>query len=217
MLLTLHKPLQMLDMDRKFVGHAWCKVITINIKNSFGFNFRKAHCFGHLCCVQDNCENFVHTAYCNEILWCSECTHILIISQITLFPSVSSLACKFYHAPPFCVIDYNGQIYYVVHKLQSILRVVIYLGIHKHPMADGKCKKFVNKTKRLITKEVNHMFDAKIFVISLSASKTFLVTHLFDDNGDGPMELLKGEQLKHIQDKFFELNLPNHVLSPNVT
>jgi hypothetical protein len=53
------------------------------------------------------------------------------------------------------------------------------------------------------------MLDAKIFAILLSASKTFLVTHLFDDNGDGPMELLKGEQLKHIQDKFFELNSPN--------
>jgi hypothetical protein len=53
------------------------------------------------------------------------------------------------------------------------------------------------------------MFDAKILAISLSANKTFLATHLFNDNGNGPMELVKGEQLKHIQDKFFELTLPN--------
>ncbi len=46
-----HKPLQMQGMDRKYDGHVWCKVITTNIKNSFGFSFRKARCFGHLCCV----------------------------------------------------------------------------------------------------------------------------------------------------------------------
>ncbi len=37
MLLTTHTPLQMQGMDRKYDGHAWCKVITTNIKNNFGF------------------------------------------------------------------------------------------------------------------------------------------------------------------------------------
>jgi hypothetical protein len=42
------------------------------------------------------------------------------------------------------------------------------------------------------------MLDAKISSISFSASKTFLVNYLLDDSSDGTMELLKGEQLKHI-------------------
>jgi hypothetical protein len=46
------------------------------------------------------------------------------------------------------------------------------------------------------------MLDAKVFTILLSASKTFLATRLFDESGNGPMELLKGEYLKQIQDKF---------------
>jgi hypothetical protein len=33
--------------------------------------------------------------------------------------------------------------------------------------------------------------------------------HLFNDSGDGIVELLNSEQLEHIQDKFLELSLPN--------
>ncbi len=54
----------------------------------------------------------------------------------------------------------------------------------------------MDETKRLIIKEVNHTPNAKISTISPSVSNTFLVTHLFDDSGDGLMELLKGEQLE---------------------
>jgi len=53
------------------------------------------------------------------------------------------------------------------------------------------------------------MLDAKIFSISFSASKTLLANYLLDDSGNGTMELLKGEQLKHIQDKFCELSSLN--------
>jgi hypothetical protein len=42
---------KMQGMDKKNDGHAWCKVITTNIKNSFGPSFRKIHCLGHLHCV----------------------------------------------------------------------------------------------------------------------------------------------------------------------
>jgi hypothetical protein len=63
-------------------------------------------------------------------------------------------------------------------------------------MADGKCRGFVDETRRLIAKEVNHTLDVKIFVISLGASKTFFVAHLVDDSGNGTMELLNGKQLE---------------------
>jgi hypothetical protein len=49
----------------------------------------------------------------------------------------------------------------------------------------------------------------RIFTISLSASKTFLVTHLFNNSGGGLVELLKGEQLKQIQVKFSKVSSPN--------
>jgi hypothetical protein len=48
--------------------------------------------------------------------------------------------------------------------------MAIHLGVHKHPMVDGKCKESMDETRRLITKEVDRMLDANIFVISLSAS-----------------------------------------------
>jgi len=46
------------------------------------------------------------------------------------------------------------------------------------------------------------MPNANVSTILLSANKTFLATHMFDESGNGPMELLKGEYLKQIQNKF---------------
>ncbi len=83
----------------------------------------------------------------NEIFWLNVCTHILITGEMALFPFPSSLGCKFCYAPPLCVTDCNGQIYYVVHRLKLISRIVIHLGVHKHPIANGKCKEFEDKTK----------------------------------------------------------------------
>jgi hypothetical protein len=39
------------------------------------------------------------------------------------------------------------------------------------------------------------MFNPKISVISLNASKSFLDKHLLNDNGDGTMEFFYDEQL----------------------
>ncbi len=104
-------------MDRKYNGHAWCKVITTNIKNNFGLNFMNACCMGHLHCMQDGYKHFICCAFRNEIFWCDECTHIPIVGQMVMSPYASSFGCKFYHAPPLCVVDYSGLIYYVVHRL----------------------------------------------------------------------------------------------------
>ncbi len=191
-----HNPSQMQGMDRKHGGHARCLVITTNIKNNFGLNFRKACCLGHLCCVQCDYENFVHFGFHNEIFWCGE--HLYSNHKLTLTSSTSLLRCKFCHVFPLCIVDYNGQIYCVVHQLQSISRMVIHLGVHKHHVANGKCKEFVDKTRRLIVKEVDRTLDAKIFVISMNANFTLLVKHMFDDGSDDIMEHFNGEQLKHI-------------------
>jgi hypothetical protein len=113
----------MQGMDKKYDGHAWCKLITTNIKNSFGLSFKKAFCLGHLRCVHDDCEDCIHLmqVICstsrNETLWCGECVHILILGPMTMIPITSSFACKFYHAPAFYVVDCSGRIYYVLHRL----------------------------------------------------------------------------------------------------
>jgi hypothetical protein len=72
-------------------------------------------------------------------------------------------------------------------------RVAIHLGVHNHPIADGKCQELVKETRRLNAKEVDHMPNAKISLISLNANKTFLMNYLLDDSSDGTMELLKGK------------------------
>jgi hypothetical protein len=47
--------------------HAWCKVKTANIKNSFGLGFQSAKCFGHLQCQNDSCSMFFRFGVCNEV------------------------------------------------------------------------------------------------------------------------------------------------------
>jgi hypothetical protein len=111
---------------------------------------------------------------------------------MTMILFTSLLGYKFCHAPPFYVVDCGGRIYYVVHRLQSMSRTTIHLGVHNHLVADGKCWEFVEKIKRLITEEVDCMLDANISSISFSASKTFLVSYLLDDYSDGTGQLLKG-------------------------
>jgi hypothetical protein len=99
---------------------------------------------------------------------------------------------------PFCVTNCSEQIYYVVHILQSISKATIHLGVHKHLVVDGKHGESMDETKRLSTKEVDHMPNAKISTNSFNADKTFLVKHLLDDSGDGTIELLHNEQLEQI-------------------
>ncbi len=72
-------------------------------------------------------------------------------------------------------------------------RVTIHLGVHNHPIMDGKCREFIEETRRFIVKEVNCTLDAKMSAISLNAIKTFLVKHLLDDYSNGKMELFIGE------------------------
>jgi hypothetical protein len=60
-------------------------------------------------------------------------------------------------------------------------------------MANGKCREYVDETRRFFAEEVDRTCDAKISMISLAASKTFLVMHLLDDSCNGIVELLNSE------------------------
>jgi hypothetical protein len=61
LLLNAHNFSKMQGMDKKNDGHVWWKVITTNIKNSFGLSFQKTHYLGHLHCVRVDCGNFMHS------------------------------------------------------------------------------------------------------------------------------------------------------------
>jgi hypothetical protein len=72
-------------------------------------------------------------------------------------------------------------------------RMAIHLNVHNHLVVDGKCRQFVEETRRLTIEEVDHMPNARISLISFIVSKTFSVSYLFDDSSDGIVEFFKGE------------------------
>jgi hypothetical protein len=57
----------MQGMDKNHDGHAWLKVMITNIKNNFGFNFKKVRRLGHLHCVKTNYDYLVRSGAWNEI------------------------------------------------------------------------------------------------------------------------------------------------------
>jgi hypothetical protein len=94
---------QMQGMDRKYDGHAWCKVKTSNIKNNFGLGFISNKCLGHLHCDNDSCEHFLHFFVQNKISWTGDSTQIPLIGQFASRPLVCTIVCRFCVASPLCV------------------------------------------------------------------------------------------------------------------
>jgi hypothetical protein len=61
----------------------------------------------------------------------------------------------------------------------------------------------------MVVDEVHCMLTATTLAIALFASLTFLSHHLFDEDGKGPMEFFKGENLNQLWLKFVHLRSPN--------
>jgi hypothetical protein len=60
------------------------------------------------------------------------------------------------------------------------------------------------------------MRNSTSFAITLVVNKTFLYHHLFNENGEGPIELLKGEKFDQTMSKFaplFSFNIQNLIAS----
>jgi len=64
------------------------------------------------------------------------------------------------------------------------------------------CKEVLEEIKVLVEGQVSRTPDVKIFAITLNANKTFLAHHLFNENGEGFMEIFQGEKLDKVMDKF---------------
>jgi hypothetical protein len=94
------------------------------------------------------------------------------------------------------------RIYYVIHKLQSLSRATIHFGTHEHLVAEDMCREALEEIKVLVEGYVSHSLDAKIFVITLNVSTTFLAHSLVNENGEGHVEILQGEKLDKVMDKF---------------
>ncbi len=62
--------------------------------------------------------------------------------------------------------------------------------------------------KNMVAKEVLRMANVTSFVIALIVSKTFLSSHLFNENGQGTNELLKGDKFNETLLKFIPLCSP---------
>jgi hypothetical protein len=87
------------------------------------------------------------------------------------------------------------HIYYVVHFLPNLSEATIHLLMHAYLIINGKCKELFKEMKNMVVKEILCTHDVTSSTISLVVSKIFLSHHLFNEDGQGVVELLKGHKL----------------------
>ncbi len=75
-------------------------------------------------------------------------------------------------------------------------------GTHSHPITKRMCRKSFKEMKDMVADEVYCTPIATSSAIIFSMNKTFLFYHLFNEDGQGPMELLKGEKQNQTLLKF---------------
>ncbi len=145
-----------------------------------------------------------HLLYLLYIIFLGEkwFTHSVLSSSYTIVHKVCGLS-------PMCAQTCICCMYYVVHSLFDLSRTSIHLKTHAHLIYERKCTKSLEKMKSMVAEEVLHMPNVTSSVISLAMSKTFLSHHLFNEDGEVPMELLKGEKLNQAMLMFVPLCYPN--------
>jgi hypothetical protein len=99
--------------------------------------------------------------------------------------------------------------YCIVHKQDNLIQAAIHLGTHDHSMAKGHSRKVFDQVESLVREEVSHTPRAIMSTIALATSKTFLFKHLLNEDREGQGEVLKGEKLCQMMDKFITLSSPN--------
>jgi hypothetical protein len=91
--------------------------------------------------------------------------------------------------------------YYVIHNFQLLSKVVIHPSTHEHPIVEDMCKDVLEEIKVLVKGQVFCTCEGKISIIILNASKAFLTHHLFNEDGEGHVEILQGEKFDKVIDK----------------
>ncbi len=93
----------------------------------------------------------------------------------------------------------------MVHSLFDLSRAAIHLRTHEHFIFEGKCRKSLKEMKNMVIKDVMRMPNVTSFTISLATNTTFLSSHLFNEDGEIPMELLKDGKLNQAMSMFLLL------------
>jgi hypothetical protein len=99
--------------------------------------------------------------------------------------------------------------YYVKHKQENLIQTTIHLGTHDHLVAKGHSREGFYQVKSLVKKEASHTFGAIALAIALVASINFLSKHQLNEDGEGLVEVLKGNVLCLVTDKFIVLSSPH--------
>jgi hypothetical protein len=99
--------------------------------------------------------------------------------------------------------------YFVVYKHDNLIRATIHLGLHDHLVVEGCSRKVFEHVKSLVKEEASCTLGATASAIVLATSKTFLSEHLLNVDGQGLVEVLKGDKLHQVMDKFLALSSPN--------
>ncbi len=178
-------------MDKKHDGHAWYKVKMNNIKNDFNLNFRRAWYLDHLQCWND--------------AWSGDVVHEL---QGYYF-ALSLPFCRTCNITFLCVKLCLARMYYIVHKQDNLTQTTIHLGLHDHSVVEGCSKKNFKQVKSLVKEEASRTLGAIVLAIGLVTSKTFLLEHLLNKDGQGLVEVLKGDKFCQVMDKFLSLSFLN--------
>ncbi len=72
---------------------------------------------------------------------------------------------------------------------------MIHLNTHDHLVAKGHCRKVMEQVKTLVKEEVFRTLIVTMLAIVLVVSKIFLSEHLFNEDGERLVEVLKADKL----------------------
>jgi hypothetical protein len=87
--------------------------------------------------------------------------------------------------------------------------IVIHLCMCDHQMANNCSREFVQQVKSLVKEKVFCTLWATQLAIALTISKYFFFEHLLNKDEKGLVEVLKGEKLCQMMDKFMTMFSPN--------
>ncbi len=73
-------------------------------------------------------------------------------------------------------------------------------------MVEGHSRKAIEQIKPLVEEEVSRTPWATLSTITLVRSNFFLFEHLLNKDGEGPVEILNGDKLCQVMDKFIGLS-----------
>jgi hypothetical protein len=81
--------------------------------------------------------------------------------------------------------------------------------MHDHMVVEGHFRKVIEQFKPPVEEDVSCTPRATLLAITLTTNKKFIFKHLLNEDGKGLIEVLKGNNLHQMMDKFIVLSLPN--------